>query len=429
MPITALPTPPSRQDPTNFNDRADAFLGALPQFQSEANELQVSVNTSEVNSVNSAAAVLAATNIVMWVSGTTYAQGVVVWSPINGLGYRRITTSGSGTTDPSLDNTNYKQVNGTGDVSTVGNQTIGGTKTFSNTIVGDITGRSANTRLGGGNVASNIANGVNALNSNTIGDGNTAIGSNALYSNTQGFNNTAIGKLALYYNVGAGSPFFTGNNNTAVGVSALYNCTQGEHNTAIGDFALGNITTESNCSAIGYNALTTASHQVQLGNSITTTYVYGTVQNRSDLRDKTEVRDTVLGLDFINSLRPVDYKWDLRDDYKPDRPEEPAETATEEEKAQYKILIQQWVEDCKAENITRDGSKKRNRYHHGLIAQEVKSVIDAKGIDFGGYQDHKLAGGQDVLSIGYDELIAPLIKAVQELTKKVQDLEKELAAK
>ena len=29
MPITSLPTPPSRTDAANFNARADAFLGAL----------------------------------------------------------------------------------------------------------------------------------------------------------------------------------------------------------------------------------------------------------------------------------------------------------------------------------------------------------------------------------------------------------------
>jgi hypothetical protein len=50
-----------------------------------------------------------------------------------------------------------------------------------------------------------------------------------------------------------------------------------------------------------------------------------------------------------------------------------------------------------------------------LIAQEVKSVMDNKGIDFGGYQDHSVKGGEDVLSLGYSELIAPLIKAIQEL--------------
>lgn len=143
--ISALPSVPSRQDPTNFNDRADAFLGALPTFQSEANALSTEVNTRADNVQSSYNAVLAATNITKWASGSTYANGAVVWSPINGLAYRRITASGSGTTDPSLDTTNYKQVNGTGDVSTSGNQTIAGVKTFSNQITAS-----------GGLVASNL---------------------------------------------------------------------------------------------------------------------------------------------------------------------------------------------------------------------------------------------------------------------------------
>ena len=146
--ITALPSVPSRQDPTNFNDRADAFLGALPTFQSEANALSTEVNTRADNVQASDLAVLAATNITKWVSGTTYVQGVVVWSPINGLGYRRITASGSGTTDPSLDTTNYKQVNGTGDVSTSGDQTIAGVKTFSTAIAVGSGGTGSNTALG-----------------------------------------------------------------------------------------------------------------------------------------------------------------------------------------------------------------------------------------------------------------------------------------
>lgn len=49
--ITALPTPPSRQDPLNFATRADAFLGQLNQFGTECNAV-----ASEVNSAASAAA-------------------------------------------------------------------------------------------------------------------------------------------------------------------------------------------------------------------------------------------------------------------------------------------------------------------------------------------------------------------------------------
>jgi len=120
MPITALPTPPSRQDPTNFNDRADAFLGALPLFQTEANTLQTEVNAKEVaantSAVNAAASELAAANTssaTIWVSGTTYTVGQNRFSPINFLTYRR-KTAGAGTTDPSLDATNWQLLTGLG---------------------------------------------------------------------------------------------------------------------------------------------------------------------------------------------------------------------------------------------------------------------------------------------------------------------------
>ena len=38
----------------------------------------------------------------------------------------------------------------------------------------------------------------------------------------------------------------------------------------------------------------------------------------------------------------------------------------------------------------------------------------------------QVKNGDDVLSIGYEELIAPLIKAVQELTQKNQELENKI---
>jgi hypothetical protein len=46
--ITPLPTPPSRQEPDTFADRSDAFVAALPAFQSEANTLGTFVNDSAV---------------------------------------------------------------------------------------------------------------------------------------------------------------------------------------------------------------------------------------------------------------------------------------------------------------------------------------------------------------------------------------------
>ena len=270
-----------------------------------------------------------------------------------------------------------------------------------------------NTALGGWALANNTtgnwntASGVSALQNNTTGNWNTASGLNALYNNTTGNWNTASGVEALRNNT-------TGYQNTASGVSALQNNTTGNWNTAYGHVALASNTVFSDVAGFGVDAQVTGSNQVQIGRSTTTTYVYGTVQNRSDIRDKADVRDTVLGLDFIQSLRPVDYKWDMREDYKPERPELEVPNSEDEDyevkKAEYDLLMAEWLESCKHENIIRDGSKKRTRYHQGFIAQEVQAL----GVEFGGLQDHSVKGGHDVLSIGYDEIIAPLVKAVQE---------------
>jgi hypothetical protein len=130
MSIDALPTPPSRDDPANFAARGDAFLAALPNFQGQANDTADAVNadaaaaaasaaaaaTSEANALDSANSAQASSlsaaqsaSAVPWVSGTTYAIGDVRWSPVNGRIYRRI-TNGAGTTDPSLDATNWLAV-------------------------------------------------------------------------------------------------------------------------------------------------------------------------------------------------------------------------------------------------------------------------------------------------------------------------------
>ena len=121
--ISALPTPPSTSSPSDFDAKADAFLGALPGLQAQINAIST-VNygnaTDAYNSANTAAAQAAAastasTNAISavgapaWVSGTTYAIGAAVWSPTNYNIYRRL-TAGAGSTDPSLDPTNWSSL-------------------------------------------------------------------------------------------------------------------------------------------------------------------------------------------------------------------------------------------------------------------------------------------------------------------------------
>ena len=108
--------------------------------------------------------------------------------------------------------------------------------------------------------SSNVATGAAALESNTFGADNTADGAGALISNTTGINNTATGDVALGGNTSGGS-------NTAVGFQALLNNTTGTGNTAIGssagpDSAHPNL---SNSTAIGTNAVVTASNALVLG--------------------------------------------------------------------------------------------------------------------------------------------------------------------
>lgn len=127
--ITPLPTPPSRStDPTNFAIEADAFVAALPEFVTDANAqasyldgVASAVDADAAAAAASAAAALVSENnaeaaadaaaatadAALWVSGTTYAIGDNVFSPINYQTYRR-KTNGAGTTDPSLDSTNWQ---------------------------------------------------------------------------------------------------------------------------------------------------------------------------------------------------------------------------------------------------------------------------------------------------------------------------------
>lgn len=310
--------------------------------------------------------------------------------------------------DLSLNNNVFVgYLSGQANISGANNSATGAESLTANTTGGFNSAAGVRTLFSNTTGTSNSALGMNALFGNTVGANNCGIGVNTLYANTVGGSNSAIGVNSLGTNTG-------GSNNSAFGVNSLYANLTGNYNSAAGMNALRyrtagtNNTTYSNCAGLGYDTRVSGSDQVQLGNSLTTTYAYGAVQDRSDVRDKTDIRDTKLGLSFINNLRPVDFRWDMRDYYF-----DLTETTNPETGQMTSDLI----------SVEKDGSRKRGRFHHGLIAQEVAEVVHKAGIDFGGYQDHSYNGGDDVLSIGYTELIGPLIKAVQELSARLEVLE------
>lgn len=233
-----------------------------------------------------------------------------------------------------------------------------------NTAIGSDSGR--NIKTGGNNTSLgyNSMRGISEASEINVSD-NTAIGNGSLYEISDGMG----GNSMLGYR--SGLNLREGNNNTFIGRLAGAETFTGE--------PLRKVTGST---ALGAGSSVSGDNQVQLGSSVTTTYAYGAIQNRSDIRDKSEVRDTVLGLGFIESVRPVDFKYNYR-----------------------------------------EGEGVGARFHHGVIAQEISEIIKTTGVDFGGYQDHTLSGGADVMSVGYTEFIGPLIKAVQELSARVKELE------
>ena len=58
---------------------------------------------------------------------------------------------------------------------------------------------------------------------------------------------------------------------------------------------------------------------------------------------------------------------------------------------------------------------KRNRYHRGIIAQDIEQLINDTNIDFGGFHNGKLIGGEDELTLGHTEFIGPMVKMIQDL--------------
>lgn len=86
MAITPLPTPPSRDDPANFSDRADAFLGQLPLFATEANALASDVSAKQVIASDAASTATAqaviATNSAASAAASANYKGE--WSALSG---------------------------------------------------------------------------------------------------------------------------------------------------------------------------------------------------------------------------------------------------------------------------------------------------------------------------------------------------------
>ena len=209
----------------------------------------------------------------------------------------------------------------------------------------------------------------------TTGTDNTGMGYGAMQV-TSGLRNTAIGTRCMQ---GAA----TGNNNAALGYIALGSVTSGAQNVGVGNDAGNDITTGSYNNCLGYNAQPPAvdsTHTTTLGNDGVANLRCNdtSISSLSDERDKTNIVNIPLGLDFLNTVRPVAFDWDRRDG-------------------------------------TFEGKK-----DFGFIAQELKTAANATD-----YADHMRLvhdDNPDKLEADPMKMFPILVKAIQELSAEIEIL-------
>ena len=275
--------------------------------------------------------------------------------------------------------------------------------------------------------ADNVAVGKACLAQNTTGANNTALGSLALNLNTTGEKNVALGYQALTTNVAGDQAVAIGHealkvanpsgnanlNDTAVGFQAGLACTTGSKNVFIGSSTGYNLTTGSTSIYVGYNSTASAvniTNEIVIGSNAagggTNTARFQTTGGSatlgldgsdtswaaaSDSRLKKDVASSTVGLNFIKDLRPVTFKWNAKNAVANSLPQYDADSS--------------------------DPVFGEGKAHHGFIAQEVKTVIDAHS---------DVVNGHNLWSVDPDgtQQVAPsalvpmLTKALQELSEK-----------
>ena len=126
----------------------------------------------------------------------------------------------------------------------------------------------------------------------------------------------------------------------------------------------------------------------------------------SDERMKENIVETQFGLDFINTLNPVSYKWKDTDEYSEMRTVPATDGEPEHEEVANTFEAVEYT-----------------RTHHGLIAQQVNQAVTDAGLTATEFAGYTYDPERDQHGLRYQEFIAPLIKAVQELTARIATLE------
>lgn len=316
------------------------------------------------------------------VSNPTTTPNIVIGTGITGL----LAGNGSGIAAASA--TNIANTLGYTPVSTTG---AGATGTWGINISGSAASASAASTA---SIATSVSGGsVNATSGTfssliTANGGYVQIGNSASqycairYDGAMSINGTGYYANITAANVGSYAPSLTGAG--AYGNWTIF--AQGLQDPTLGyTWGIG-FGTSHNIGAYPDNSFSMGSSS----NRFTAIYATSGTVNTSDAREKTNIAVSDLGLDFINTLTPRSYKWINRQNV-------PNEAGTG-------VVPTPGV-----------------RTHYGLIAQEVETALGGK--DFAGFvYDPE----DDHYGLRYDQFIAPLIKAIQELNAKVEALTAEV---
>lgn len=255
-------------------------------------------------------------------------------------------------------------------------------------------------RSSSGTTVNSIAIGPLAMGSSVGASNNVAIGNSTLCQ-VQTLNNVAVGNSALRFmttgacnvalGAGTGGDLDSGSNNTFVGFCAGQFVFSGSRNTWIGSLA-GTTTmgeTSNNTVLIGACSVLSAANvcnQVGIFNGSVHARFTGAASAwtfASDVRDKENVADLALGLDFVNRVQPRTFTWNMR-----------------------------------------GSDVDQGKLSAGFIAQELQSLSEEFNADYLELVD---TSDVDRYTVAKSNLIPILVKAIQELSERNDLLEARMA--
>jgi len=208
------------------------------------------------------------------------------------------------------------------------------------------------------------------------------IGTEIARNITTGDNNVLIG-----YQSGT-SLSGNSNSNVMIGTQSGSQVTSGGANILIGSGAGNNVTTGGNNIIIGggsSNISPSTNNAITLGNSFHNVLrcAVTTITSLSDKRDKKEIEPLNVGLEFINTLKPVTFVWDERSE-----------------------------------------NGKHDIKDFGFIAQDLKTAQEDINLEDTlrlVYEENP-----DKLEASYGKLVPILVKAIQDLSKEIENLKNKL---